>query len=196
MSFSEELTKIMQKRNITAQDISKQSYGQISISNIRSFQNGSSLPKPNQVRLLNHIFGIDFELFLDGKPESNLVPVKVGTSISEFGKVEKISKPGDKPKTKKDDIPIISVDGQCTFPGCNKPATENCHYTGYDQSLFGKSLSQKCSNLFVADLCQDHHIYFDQPKERKSERMSSEFKTCILLSIKRKFDRGNILFKK
>lgn len=195
MSFPSKLTEIMQKRNITAQDIAKQSYGNISVSNIRSFQKGTALPKPNQIRLLNHIFGVDFELILNPSPQRIKPTSQLGIQITEFGKVSKIEKPGE-PKKKKDNIPIIPVNGQCTFHGCNESATENCHYTGWEQTTFGKGMSEKCSNLFVADLCHEHHIYFDQPKERKSERMSSEFKTCILLSIKRKLDRGNIVFKK
>ena len=101
MSFPNKLTEIMQKRGITAQEIAKQSYGNISVSNIRSFQKGTALPKPNQIRLLNHIFGVDFDLILNPSPKRIRPTSQLGISISEFGEVKAIGKPGKPVKSSK-----------------------------------------------------------------------------------------------
>jgi hypothetical protein len=191
MSFENKLVEVMYRRKITSRGLSEASNRELSTSLINSFRKGLSTPTPRQTSVLSMALGIDMELFLNPTSKIN----NFNTTFAETADFKKVNVQ-NKDISKKDNIPIIPVDGSCTFPGCKKQSTENCHFSGYDQALFGKSLSKKVSNLFVADLCHDHHIYFDQPKERKSERMSSEFKTCILLSIKRKADRGVIVFKK
>lgn len=188
MSFSEKLTEIMQIRNITAQDISKASYKNISVSNVRSFQNGTNLPNSNQVRHLNKIFGLDFELFLnESKPV--LEPVKSSNTKTEFAMSDKKEKPGNKKVATK-----IKNKSKVRLHDIKKPEKKHCrrcnietgterfaHYEGYRKPEFGKGIGIKCNDNMTAWLCQrctdtmdkkpnmDHAKNFNMTDERKSE---------------------------
>jgi len=85
-------------------------------------------------------------------------------------------------------------DKTCVLTG--QPNPERCHYTGMMQAAFGKGLSEKCDNLFIAEICKEKHIEFDQPKERKDLQASHDFMFAILLTIKRKLENGQIIFVK
>ena len=63
------------------------------------------------------------------------------------------------------------------------------------QHLFGKGLSEKSDNLFVAEVSHEKHMEFHDPKTRKSMERSHEFIVAILLTIKRKVENGQIIFK-
>ncbi len=81
----------------------------------------------------------------------------------------------------------------CVLTG--QPNPERCHYTGIMQHLFGKGRSEKVDNLFIAEICHEKHVEFDQPKERKDLQASHDFMVAILLTIKRKLENGQIIFK-
>lgn len=85
-------------------------------------------------------------------------------------------------------------DKTCVLTGKSNP--ERCHYTGILQAEFGKGMSEKCDNLFIAEICKEKHTEFDQPKERKSLQASHDFMHAILLTIKRKAENGQIIFVK
>lgn len=180
MKFPNKLTDIMRQRKITAQDIAKQSYGNISVSNIRSFQNGTDLPKSNQVRLLNHIFGIDFDLILNPVPQRIKPTSKLGISISEFGKVEKICKPGDKVKSSKIKNSItryhkIPKPGYFICGHCRneKPNSDYAHPED-DEIKFmfgGKGVGVKTPDEIVSLICFDCKKILDVKPAKNASRL-------------------------
>jgi hypothetical protein len=85
------------------------------------------------------------------------------------------------------------VDNTCVLTGSKN--AERCHYDGPMQHLFGKGMSEKCDNLFVAEVSHEKHMEFHDPKTRKSIERSHEFLVAILLTIKRKVENGQIIFK-
>lgn len=84
-------------------------------------------------------------------------------------------------------------DKTCVLTG--QPNPERCHYTGIMQHLFGKGVSEKVDNLFIAEICHEKHVEFDQPKERKDLQASHDFMVAILLTIERKLENGQLFFK-
>ncbi len=82
----------------------------------------------------------------------------------------------------------------CVITG--KPNPERAHYDGPAQHHFGKGMSQKCDNLFVAEISSELHREYHNPKEPKNIERSHDFLVAILLTIKRKAENGQIIFVK
>lgn len=91
--------------------------------------------------------------------------------------------------------PLLKTEGHgCLI--CGKPVAGNAHYTGMLQMLFGKGIAEKCHNLLVALLCDECHKMFDSIAHgRKSLEASHEFMKCILLSLIRRYEAGEIIIK-
>ncbi len=85
-------------------------------------------------------------------------------------------------------------DKTCVISGTPNP--ERAHYDGPMQHLFGAGTSEKCDNLFVAEISRELHLEYHNPKEPKSIERSHDFLVAILLTIKRKLENGQIIFKK
>ena len=155
MPFPEELTTIMQKRNITAQDIAKNSRGSITVSDIRRFQKGAC-PTSYQVMFLNNIFGIDFELIIS-PPDKSLVPARqLGISVSEFGKVEAIGKPGKTIKPKEVNILKPPKNKECRW--CDIETGTECYRHAEDEMIKylsgGGCMGMKIPDQFTVWGCQ------------------------------------------
>jgi hypothetical protein len=71
-------------------------------------------------------------------------------------------------------------------------STVGCHYTGLRQHDYGKGKGIKCTDLAIADLCNDCHRYFDVDIVYKSIDKSEEFLHCIMLTIIRRHKEGII----
>ena len=84
-------------------------------------------------------------------------------------------------------------DKTCVITGKLNP--ERAHYDGPMQHLFGAGVSEKCDNLFVAEICAELHREYHNPKEPKSIERSHDFLVAILLTIKRKLENGQLFFK-
>ena len=148
-------------------------------------------PSRYQVQRLSKILNIDSdEIFciISEKIEVKIKPIKVNAEVDLSSKQSSNQNKNDY-KTPLQPI----IDKTCILTG--KPNPERAHYTGIMQHLFGAGRSEKCDNLFVAEICQEKHIEFDQPKERKSLQASHDFMVAILLTIKRKVENGQILIK-
>lgn len=89
----------------------------------------------------------------------------------------------------------LSRDRPCAICGKQDGTTVPCHYTGFRQHAYGKCMSQKCNDLFTADLCGEDHARVDQPREWKSEEASREFQAAILVSLHRDYKEGRMIFK-
>jgi hypothetical protein len=156
---------------------------------IDSFRKGEILPNSFQMEKIRKALGIsigdmpDFSI----KKSSKLVPVRE----HESGIKKETVKNNIKSNHKTPLQPII--DNTCVLTGAKN--VERCHYDGPMQHLFGKGMSEKCDNLFVAEVSHEKHMEFHDPKTRKSIERSHEFLVAILLTIKRKVENGQIIFK-
>ncbi len=180
MKFPDELTKIMQKRGITAQGISEQSKRAINIADVRRFQNGTTLPTRYQITHLTHIFGIDFELLIN-PPQKRIRPTsQLGISISEFGKVEEIRKPGKPVKSSKIKNSITRYH-KIPKPGyfiCSHCRTErfDCDYAHPEDDIIkfmfgGKGTGFKTPDEIVALICFDCKKILDVKPDKNASRL-------------------------
>jgi transcriptional regulator with XRE-family HTH domain len=180
MKFPQELTKIMQKRGITAQDISQLTNRNISVADIRRYQNGFSEPKAYQIRLLNKILGIDFELILNPSPKE-IVPIRqLGISISESGEVKAIKKPGEKIKTAKIKNSITRIHkipkpGELICGNCFQISEDGryCHPEDSEikMMLGGPGTGEKSPDEMVAMLCEKCRIILDKKPNNNASRL-------------------------
>ena len=148
-------------------------------------------PTPYHMHKLSRALDIDVNEMVDivSKKESTLRPIK-RQSKTDLPLKQAPNQLKSEYKTPLQPI----LDKTCVLTGKLNP--ERCHYTGIMQSAFGKGLSEKCDNLFVAEICHEKHLEFDQPKEKKSLQASHDFMVAILLTIKRKAENGQIIFVK
>ena len=181
MKFREKLTEIMQKRGITAQDISKQS--NISVQKVRSFQNGTNSPTDYQVNILSKIFGMDFELLVNPS-EKSVVPIRtLGISISSIGEVNKIdqlNKPGDKVKSTKIKNSItryhkIPKPGNFICGHCRqeRPNSDYAHPEDDEIKLMfgGKGTGEKTPDEIVALTCFECKPILDVKPDKEASRL-------------------------
>ena len=179
MKFPDKLTEIMRTRGITAQDIAKQSQRRITVSDVRSFQRGSC-PTTYQSMLLSKVFGMDFELLIS-PPDKTLVPTRqLGISVSEFGKVEAIGKPGAVIKSSKiknsitriHDIPkpgellcshCFQIDSTCRY---NHPEDDIIKFMFGGPGIGGKNPSE-----IVALHCSKCTVIFDKKPDKNASRL-------------------------
>ncbi len=178
MNFPDKLTEIMRTRGIYAQDIAKQSRGNITISDVRRFQKGAC-PTSYQVMFLNNIFGIDFELIIS-PPDKPQEPVRqLGISISEFGKVEEIGKPGAVIKSSKIKNSItrihkIPIDGLICSNCDNED--ESCVPCHPEDSIVkmrfgGRGISEKLPDEMVAMLCLSCRSIMDVKPDKDDQKI-------------------------
>lgn len=80
----------------------------------------------------------------------------------------------------------------CVRCGVNDGTICSCHYTGFRQHELGKGYGMKCNDLATAFLCHKCHTEMDQPKERKSVEASEDFLFCVIKTIIRKEENGNL----
>lgn len=192
MNFSDWLQDQILKSGNTRKELAK--LAGIPKNQLDSFCNGT-LPSKYQVSKLSSALNIDEDEML-----GILSDITCGTGM----KIEPVKShfnPDLSHKTAPNQLksdyktPLQPIkDKTCVITGKLNP--ERAHYTGIAQALFGKGLSEKCDNLFVAEICREKHIEFDQPKERKSLQASHDFLVAILLTIKRKAENGQIIFVK
>lgn len=127
---------------------------------------------------------------INGKHEPNLQPI---VQRPVFDSSMKTAAGGSQLKNTHK-TPLKPINGRtCVITG--KPNPERAHYTGQAQFILGKGLSEKCDNLFVAEIDRELHQKFDQPESRKSLEASHDFLVAILLTIKRKVELGLIEIK-
>lgn len=156
---------------------------------IDSFRKGEILPNSFQIEKIRKALDISVEDMPDFSVQksSKLEPVREHkTGIKKEPVKSKIKSNHKTPLQ-----PVI--DNTCVLTGV--PNAERCHYDGPMQHLFGKGMSEKCDNLFVAEVSHEKHMEFHDPKTRKSIERSHEFLVAILLTIKRKVENGQIIFK-
>jgi hypothetical protein len=123
----------MQKRGKTAQDIAKESRRNITVSDIRSFQNGNTFPTPYQVTFLNSIFGIDMELFLNPEPKHQVSVNSFPVARFEVEKVIKAEKPGKTKKPKGVDILKPPKNKECRW--CGVDTGTECYRHAEDDTI-------------------------------------------------------------
>ncbi len=164
MPFSEKLTILMQKRGITAQQISKESNSVVKVSDIRRFQNESGCPTSYQMTWLSKILGIDMELFLYKTPERISPKSQLGISISDFVQTKAIKKPGVKVKTSKIKNSITRVHkiprpDVLVCSNCDDE-DESCNYAHPEDLTFkflfgGHCTGEKTPDEIVSLLCYE-----------------------------------------
>ena len=182
-TFGQKITRLMQDKNITAQEIVKMipKHAGITVKRIRGWENECILPSDYELKLIAGVFGVSIEDLNHIRRKSDLNPTKINPNIG-------------KPDEKK--IPLQKTGDMCIEPGCFKPVSGNCHLTGWAQFLFGKGFGKKCSNAAVAEYCAEHHAFYDQPNERKSDKLLIRFLIGIVLTYERKILDGRIILKK
>jgi len=189
MDFGNWLTeKIRDSRN-TRQEIAKLSG--IPKNKLNLLCSGS-LPSPYQSKKLSKALNIGFDEIEDmvsGGGNQSLNPVKSHSKVDLSSKTV--------PNQIKSDYktPLQPIkDKTCVITG--RPNPVRAHYDGPAQHIFGKGLSVKSDNLFVAEIDHELHMEYHDPKEPKSIERSHDFLVAILLTIKRKAENGQIIFKK
>ncbi len=188
MNFSDWLQDQILKTGKTRKEVAK--LAGIPKRRMDEFCNGMC-PSSFESKKLSKALTIGFneiEDMISGNNKLNLAPVK-GYFKSDFSQTA----PNQIKSDYKTPLQPVKVN-TCVLTG--KPNPERCHYTGIMQHLFSKGMSEKCDHLFVAEICREKHIEFDQPKERKSLQASHDFIVAILLTIKRKAENGQIIFVK
>lgn len=83
----------------------------------------------------------------------------------------------------------------CARCGHEDGTVVGAHYTGLRQHMYGKGKGIKGSDLAVADLCLQCHLYFDRSMKWKSSEGSEEFLHCIMLTIFNRIERGILVVK-
>jgi len=93
-------------------------------------------------------------------------------------------------------------DQACVNCGTRDGTVVAAHYQGIRSSEFGKGMSQKPDDLFVADLCAKCHKAFDayegsSYENRQYRRVdnSEQFMTCIMRTFLRRIAQGVIEVK-
>lgn len=194
MNFSDWLQDQILKSGKTRKEIAK--LAGIPKNQFDSFCNGT-LPTRYQVSKLSSALNVDkdemHDILTDIVTVKNMVIEKIKNPIHPITDFKSKQAPNQLKSDYKTPLQPIK-EKTCVITG--KPNPERCHYTGIMQAAFGKGLSEKCDNLFVAEICREKHIEFDQPKERKSLQASHDFLVAILLTIKRKAENGQIIFVK
>lgn len=100
-------------------------------------------------------------------------------------------------KTPRIELPkyLAAARGQsCVRPACgiNNGTTIPAHYSGKFSNLLGKGRGIKCHDLFIADLCDGCHQYFDGYKSGNDDSRAAEFMICVHLTILRRWQAGVI----
>ena len=181
-TFGQKITRLMNDKNIPAQEIVKRTprYAKITIRKIRAWQLGTLNPERQEIALISNALGVSVEELNVGNKKAGLKPLK---------SVPNTKRPKDK-------IPLQKTGDMCIESGCYKPVAGNCHLTGWAQFLFGKGFGKKCSNAAVAEYCAEHHAFYDQPNEKKSDELLIRFLIGIVLTYERKILDGRIILKK
>lgn len=182
MSFSKELTKIMQIRNITAQDISEKTGRKISVVDVRRFQKDGGCPTTYQTMLLNNIFGIDFELIISPSVPGKRRPLQPERLKSDFKKVTSINKPGVKVKSSKIKNSITRLhnipkpDQDKMICGHCYQLSETCRYNHPEDSeiklIFGgPGYGEKSPDEMVALICDKCTPILDKKPIKNASRL-------------------------
>lgn len=100
-------------------------------------------------------------------------------------------------KSRRIELPkyLAAARGQpCIRPSCGQDngTTVPAHYSGLYANLLGKGKGIKADDLFVADLCDQCHYYFDNYTGGNDDSRAAEFMLCILLTIRRRWISGAI----
>jgi hypothetical protein len=192
MTFSDKLTEIMQRKGITAQDISKGTFRQFSVNDIRNYQSGKDVPEPWKVKYLSEFLNIDVEkMIMNSVPDSRPKPISpIGIEITSLGEVNKISKPGKQVKPAKIHNSIIRIH-KIPKPGsfiCSHCRVErpDCDYAHpedeYIKFMFGgKGIGFKTPDEIVALLCFNCKKTLDM-KPNKESNIEAKLEHAILWS--------------
>ena len=191
MEFHDWLQETIRDSGMVRKEIAK--LAGIPKNHLDAWCTGASFPSNYEISRLSKALNID-EMEIDdainGKHEPKLEPIAQHPGFVPSDPTAA----GGTPFKPNNETPLKPINGRtCILTGLPNP--ENAHYTGYLQDLFGKGMSEKCDNLFVAEINKKKHQEFDQPKERKDLQASHDFMAAILLTIKRKVELGLIEIK-